>query len=171
MSAVDVAIYGFAAVGGVVALLYVENILSFFYGHFVRPCKNIKNRFGSWTVVTGATDGIGKAMAFEFARKGLNVVLISRSKDRLDECAAEMKSKYPKVEVKVLDVDYSNFTAPVRSRVAAFLDGLDIGVLVNNVGISYPYTKFFHELEDERVEQLISLNVDSTTWMSRFVFT
>eukprot|EP00596_Hydrurales_sp_CCMP1899_P002386 CAMPEP_0119042400 /NCGR_PEP_ID=MMETSP1177-20130426/14999_1 /TAXON_ID=2985 /ORGANISM="Ochromonas sp, Strain CCMP1899" /LENGTH=264 /DNA_ID=CAMNT_0007009175 /DNA_START=248 /DNA_END=1042 /DNA_ORIENTATION=- len=108
-------------------------------------------------------------MAFEFARKGLNVVLISRTLDKLNDCAAELKAKYPKIEVKVLDVDYSDFSSSIRARVAAFLDGLDIGVLVNNVGISYPYTKFFHELEDERVEQLITLNVNSTTWMSRIV--
>ena len=169
MSLTDIALYSFAAVGGLVGLLYVENVLSFFYGHFLRPCKNLKKRFGSWTVVTGATDGIGKAMAFEFARKGLNVVLISRSKDKLDECAVELQAKYPKVEVKVLAIDYGDFSAPVRTKVVAFLDGLDVGILVNNVGISYPYTKFFHELEDERVEQLISLNVDSTTWMSRLV--
>lgn len=164
---VTVAVYGLAAVGGLVALLYVENVLSFFYAHFLRPCKNIKTRFGSWTVVTGATDGIGKAMAFEFAKKGLNVVLISRSQDKLDECAAELSAKYPKVAVKVLAVDYSDFSAPIRAKVVAFLEGLDVGVLVNNVGISYPYTKFFHELDDERVAQLISLNVESTTWMSR----
>ena len=167
--AITIPLYGCAAVGAVVALLYFENVLSFFYCHFIRPCKNIKKKFGSWTVVTGATDGIGKAMAFEFARRGLNVVLISRSKDKLDECAVEIKAKYPKVEVKVLKVDYGKFDGPERVRVAAFLHDLDIGVLVNNVGISYPFTKFFHELEDERVEQLISLNVESTTWMSRWV--
>jgi 17beta-estradiol 17-dehydrogenase / very-long-chain 3-oxoacyl-CoA reductase len=44
-----------------------------------------------------------------------------------------------------------------------------VGVLVNNVGISYPYTQYFHELDDERVEQLMTLNVHSTTWMTRIV--
>ena len=50
-------------------------------------------------VVTGATDGIGKAMAFELARKGLSIVLISRSQEKLDASAAELRAKYPKVEV------------------------------------------------------------------------
>jgi 17beta-estradiol 17-dehydrogenase / very-long-chain 3-oxoacyl-CoA reductase len=161
-------LYGLAAIGLLLALKYVENALSYVYCHFLRPSKNIKKRYGSWTVVTGATDGIGKAMAFELAKRGLNVVLISRSKDKLIECAAELTAKYPKIEVKVLDVDFSDFSATVRTRVTSFLEGLDVGVLINNVGISYPFTKFFHELDDDRVEQLITLNVNSTTWMSRY---
>ena len=51
----------------------------------------------------------------------------------------------------------------------ALLKDLDVGVLVNNVGMSYPFCQFFHELSDESVEQLMSLNIDSTTWMTRIV--
>lgn len=131
--------------------------------------KNLKKSYGSWAVVTGATDGIGKAMAFEFARKGLNVVLISRSKDKLEACQREIKDKYAAIEVKILPVDYSKFDEAAREKVVSFLKDLDIGVLVNNVGVSYPFTKYFHELKDEEVQALITLNVDSTTWMSRIV--
>lgn len=42
------------------------------------------------TVVTGSTDGIGKAYALELARRGVNVVLISRTQKKLDEVAAEI---------------------------------------------------------------------------------
>jgi 17beta-estradiol 17-dehydrogenase / very-long-chain 3-oxoacyl-CoA reductase len=120
-------------------------------------------------VVTGATDGIGKAMAFEFAKQGMNVVLISRSKDKLEDCSAELKAKYPKVDVRVLSIDYSQFDAKARSKVDALLKDLDVGVLVNNVGMSYPFCQYFHELSDENVAQLMSLNVESTTWMTRIV--
>lgn len=120
-------------------------------------------------MVTGATDGIGKGMAFELAKKGLNIVLISRSVDKLNETRVELETKYPKTQVRVISVDFSKFDETTRKVVAEDLKGLDIGVLINNVGISYPYTKYFHELDDERVAQLISLNVDSTTWMTRIV--
>jgi NAD(P)-dependent dehydrogenase (short-subunit alcohol dehydrogenase family) len=46
-----------------------------------------------------ATDGIGKAMAFEFARKGCNVLLISRSLDKLVATKAEINAKYSEVQV------------------------------------------------------------------------
>lgn len=139
------------------------------WSHLLRPGKNTKKSYGLWAVVTGATDGIGKGMAFELARKGHNVVLISRSQEKLDACLAELVAKYPKIEARVLSVDYGKFDEKARAKVADFLKGLDIGVLVNNVGISYPFTKYFHELEDINVEQLITLNVDSTTWMTRIV--
>jgi short-subunit dehydrogenase len=46
-----------------------------------------------------ATDGIGKAMALEFARKGCNVLLISRTPQKLEECKTEIKTAFPAVEV------------------------------------------------------------------------
>lgn len=48
------------AIGAVVVLLYCENTLSFVYSHFFRPAKNLKKKYGTWAVVTGATDGIGR---------------------------------------------------------------------------------------------------------------
>jgi 17beta-estradiol 17-dehydrogenase / very-long-chain 3-oxoacyl-CoA reductase len=42
-----------------------------------------------------------------------------------------------------------------------------VGVLINNVGMSYPFTKYFDELTDAEVGNLIALNVESTTWMTR----
>jgi len=154
-------------VGFLILLQLVFTLVNGIYSRLLRPGKNLKKKYGLWAVVTGATDGIGKAMAFELAKKGQNIVLISRSQDKLDSCRAELLAKYPKVEVKVLSVDYSNFDESARKKVTQFLTGMDVGVLVNNVGISYPYTKYFFELDDERVEQLMTLNVESTTWMTR----
>lgn len=120
-------------------------------------------------VVTGATDGIGKAIAFELAKKGLNIFLISRSIDKLQQTQEELKKKYPNIEVRILSVDYSQFDAKARESVTNAVAGLDIGVLINNVGMSYPFTKYFHELTDEQVGQLMALNVESTTWMTKII--
>jgi 17beta-estradiol 17-dehydrogenase / very-long-chain 3-oxoacyl-CoA reductase len=139
------------------------------YARLIRGGKNLKKKYGLWAVVTGSTDGIGKAMAFELAKKGHNIVLISRSKDKLDATRVELLDKHPGVEVKVIPVDFGNFDETSRKHVAELLKGLDIGVLINNIGVSYPFTKYFHELEDINVEQLITLNVNSTTWMTRIV--
>jgi 17beta-estradiol 17-dehydrogenase / very-long-chain 3-oxoacyl-CoA reductase len=157
------------AIGVLVVLSYVLEILTGIFNHFIRPGKNITKRYGSWAIVTGATDGIGKAMAFELAKKGCNIILISRTLSKLNECKDELVAKYPKVQVEVLDIDYSKYDAAASKRIATIIASKDIGVLVNNVGISYPFTKYFHELDDENVEQLITLNVNSTTYMTRLV--
>ncbi len=48
---------------------------------------------GSWAVVTGSTDGIGKAFAMELASRGFNIVLISRNIDKLNATAKEVQAK------------------------------------------------------------------------------
>lgn len=108
-------------------------------------------------------------MAFELAKKGLNILLISRTESKLNEVKEELTKKYPSIEVRILPIDYSNFDKTAQLTIAHEIKNLDIGVLVNNVGMSYPFTKYFHELKDEEVDQLISLNIDSTTWMTRIV--
>ena len=151
----------------IVATQLVE-FLNYLYVHFIRGCKNLK-RYGEWAVVTGATDGIGKAMAIELAKKGLNVVLISRTESKLKECMEELKAKFPQNLFKTVAIDYSVFGENERKKVASALEGLDVGVLINNVGMSYDYTTYFHELTDSRVDQIMSVNVGSTTWMTRIV--
>jgi len=138
------------------------------YNFFLRGGKNLKN-YGEWAVVTGATDGIGKAYAFELAKKGLNVFLLSRTEQKLTELQEEIKAKYPKIEVAHLAVDYSKFDQAARTSVKARLKNLDIGMLINNVGMSYPFTKFFHELKEEEIADILEVNMASTTWMTRIV--
>lgn len=59
---------------------------------------------GRWAVVTGATDGLGKAFAEAFAKKGLDIVLISRSMSKLKDVAAEIEREY-RVETRVIEAD------------------------------------------------------------------
>jgi NADPH:quinone reductase-like Zn-dependent oxidoreductase len=72
--------------------------LSHLYNTFLLPGKNL-NKLGEWAVVTGATDGIGKAYALAFAKKGLNVMLISRTESKSKDVAAEISAKGYKVDV------------------------------------------------------------------------
>jgi 17beta-estradiol 17-dehydrogenase / very-long-chain 3-oxoacyl-CoA reductase len=126
-------------------------------------------KLGKWAVITGATDGIGKAYAFALAKKGLNVVLISRTESKLRDVKEEIEKKGYKSEIKYIVCDYSKFDDNAKGAVKKGLEGLEIGVLVNNVGVSYRYPMYFHELTDEEVSSLMTLNIESTVWMSRMV--
>lgn len=99
----------------------------------------------------------------------MDIVLISRSEAKLKGVKEEILGKYPSVSVKCIVCDFSKFDAVTRTSVKSSLDGLDVGVLVNNVGLGYRYPRFFHELPDEEVTNLLYLNVDSTVWMTRIV--
>merc|ERR1712086_95391 len=114
-----------------------------FYKTLLRPGKNLKKAYGEWAVVTGSTDGIGKAMAFEMARKGLNVVLVGRSVEKLAAVKEECSAKYPKVSVKTEVVDFASFSVKDAQRITDMLSGIEVGVLVNNVGISYAFPQWY----------------------------
>lgn len=67
--------------------------------------RELKNA-GEWTVITGSTDGIGKAFAEELANDGLNIFLISRTADKLDRVARDIERDY-KVQTKVFVADFT----------------------------------------------------------------
>ncbi|PFH37328.1 putative 3-ketoacyl-CoA reductase [Besnoitia besnoiti] len=129
-------------------------------------------RCGEYAVVTGATDGIGKALAVALAKKGFKIFLISRNPERLAQTELELHAAVPSLKgVKSLAVDFSQGTTEsLFAQLDAALKGLDIGVLVNNVGVSYPHAMFYNELDLQTLDQLISVNVRSTLVTTRVVY-
>ena len=152
----------------VVAARFALRVISAMHAFVLRPGKNLK-KYGEWAVVTGATDGIGEAIAFELASKGLNVLLLSRTEAKLVETERSILAKYPKIAAAHLAVDFSKFDAKAKAAVKAALEGKAVGVLVNNVGMSYPYCQYFHELKQGDVDGMVELNVNSTSRMTYLV--
>jgi 17beta-estradiol 17-dehydrogenase / very-long-chain 3-oxoacyl-CoA reductase len=159
-----------ASVGGLLVARLALLLLGGFYSFFLRPAKSLK-KFGQWGIVTGATDGIGKALAMELARKGMNVVLMSRTQKRLEDVRDEITTKYPKVQVKILSVDFNKIDEPsVRASITRLIAEVqDVGVLFNNVGVSYDFPQYFADLPDDRMQSLITLNVTSSVVMTKLV--
>ncbi|PHT72209.1 Cytokinin riboside 5'-monophosphate phosphoribohydrolase LOG1 [Capsicum annuum] len=54
-------------------------------------------------------------------------------------------------------------------KIKEIIEGLDIGVLINNVGVSYPYARFFHQVDDKLLADLIKVNVEGTTKVTQAV--
>ncbi len=88
-------------------------------------------RYGPWAIVTGASDGIGKAMATELAARGVSVVLVARRVQLLDELAVTLSEAHG-VKALVLEADLSQ-----QAGIDAALSGtrdLDVGLLVASAG-------------------------------------
>jgi NAD(P)-dependent dehydrogenase (short-subunit alcohol dehydrogenase family) len=112
---------------------------------------------GKTALVTGASRGIGRAIAFSLAGDGANVVLSSRKQDGLDAVAAEIRERYPDAGVlaKAAHVgDPEQATACVDATVAEF-GSLD--VLVNNAGTN-PYFGPLVDIDIPRAEKTVQVN-------------
>uniref|UniRef100_A0A673MWI2 Hydroxysteroid (20-beta) dehydrogenase 2 n=1 Tax=Sinocyclocheilus rhinocerous TaxID=307959 RepID=A0A673MWI2_9TELE len=123
--------------------------------------------YGQWAAVTGATSVIGRAY---LAKRGLDIVLISRSEDKLRRVAKEIESRY-KRQTHVIQTDFTEGHS-IYSAIAQQLEGLQIGILVNNVGMNY-IGVLANVLDvpdpDQRITQVINCNTLSVTQMSRLV--
>lgn len=136
--------------------------------NFLRPPKNLK-KYGSWAVVTGPTDGIGKEFAFQLARKGLNLVLVGRNPDKLKDVSDSIMAKYGQTQIKTVVVDFSGDLDEGVKRIKDAIEGLEVGVLINNVGVSYPYARYFHEVDEKLLADLLKVNIEGTTKVTQAV--
>ncbi len=85
--------------------------------------------------ITGASSGIGKALALEFARRGANLALLARRIDVLDELAQQIHSQHGvKVECVQLDVAQTDSILPALQKADELLGGLDC--VIANAGIT-----------------------------------
>lgn len=100
-------------------------------GRSVNPPDRLLARYGPWAVVTGASDGIGRAMARELAASGLNLILCARRRDILDPLGAELSAEFG-VEALVVDADLAD-PAGVAKLLAA-TEAFEVGLLVAAAG-------------------------------------
>jgi len=119
---------------------------------------SFKEKYGSYALITGASSGIGKEFAKQLGKKGLNLVLIARRKDKLEEIATEIKEDS---KVKVLAISIDLLSENIIQEIEKVTNDIEIGLLVNNAGVMYlgNYTDF--SLED--YSKMIDLNVKIPT--------
>ncbi len=86
-------------------------------------------------VITGASSGLGKASAEHFAKDSHELVLLARGKERLDQVAQELTSKYPAAKLETHQIDVSDFD---QIRSFAKDQTKQIDVLMNNAGLMGP---------------------------------
>lgn len=117
-----------------------------------------------YAIITGASKGIGRAIAFELAQKKYNLVLVARSENLLKEVKKEIQSKN-EVAVETLSLDLS--TSDAASKLLAFCESkkLDVSVLVNNAGYGLSGKIDKHSVEDN--SNMIHLNVLSLTQITQ----
>ena len=116
-------------------------------------------------IITGASSGIGKALAYEFAKNGYNISICARRMDRLENISKDIISKY-NCEVLVSKTDISK-KEDCKKLIDDTIDKFDkIDVLVNNAGISQ--RALFEELDLDNFRRIIDINYWGTVMSTKF---
>lgn len=112
-----------------------------------------KNKFGPWSVVTGASSGIGKEFAKQLAASGLNLVLVARRINLLEEIGKELANDY-NIQYKTIQADLAEESA--IKKITEATNDLDVGLLISNAGTGKPGK--FLSFEEEQQKWHVQLN-------------
>ncbi|XP_029464532.1 inactive hydroxysteroid dehydrogenase-like protein 1 [Rhinatrema bivittatum] len=128
---------------------------------------DLSKQYGKWAIITGGTDGIGKAYAEELASRGVNIILISRNRVKLENVTQAIKETY-QVEAVFIVADFSK-GREIYLPIQKALSDTEIGILVNNVGVFYDYPEYFTEIPEEKLWDIINVNITAASMMVHMV--
>ncbi len=95
--------------------------------------SGFERRYGPWALVAGASDGLGAAFARAIAGRGLGVVLVARSGEKLAALAEEIRTEHG-VQARPVVLDLGS--PDLASRLEESTRGLEVGLVVYNAGLS-----------------------------------
>ncbi|CAK8697599.1 inactive hydroxysteroid dehydrogenase-like protein 1 [Clavelina lepadiformis] len=130
--------------------------------------RNYIKSYGQWAVVTGCTSGIGQSFARRLASEGLNIILISRNSTALKVESSYIENMY-NVHTLILEQDFANVSLDSMKEIKEIFNKLDIGILINNVGIHYDFPMRFDFVDEERTHSLIQVNIRTTVSLTHAV--
>eukprot|EP01084_Bolivina_argentea_P211595 359918_1 len=150
--------------------LFAYKTTKFIY-HMVRRPKDL-SEYGEWSVVTGGTDGIGKAIAFELARKGQNILLLGRNLTKLTNVSNQISMKYTNIQVEYVEIDLSMYGNSIQSQ-NRYLDAIyskNVGILVNNAAVCYDAAEaeYFTNVPLDTVKDIIDVNINGLCVLTHY---
>lgn len=123
---------------------------------------------GSWALVTGASDGIGKEYATQLASRGFNIILVSRTRSKLQTTGQELKAKYG-VDTRVHAMDFAQNNDADFEALGSLIKSLEISILINNVGQSHSIPVSFLETPEKEMDEIVTINCFGTLKITRLV--
>lgn len=124
---------------------------------------NFKSKYGPWALVAGASEGLGASFAEGLAKRGINLILIARRLDKLEELAYQLHSTYA-VEVEVYSLDLGDFKA-LKNLISGLSQA--IGLLVYNA--AYSPIGYFEDITEEDLSKIIDVNIKTPMLMTKLL--
>lgn len=108
---------------------------------FILPTPSLYNQYkgakAPWVAITGSSDGLGRQFAFEFSKKGFNILLFARNQAKIKSMELELQKQFPNRVYKIILADFKRvlepgFFLPIEQQ----FKELNIRILINNVGVT-----------------------------------
>ena len=120
----------------------------------------------AYALITGASKGIGKAMAEQLAARGFNLLLVARSENLLIKLSQQLKNKY-KIDVQYFEVDLSENYAANRVNMWCIQHKFPVSILINNAG--YAVWGMFDKLTLPEQQNMLQLNINSMVELTYYL--
>lgn len=121
---------------------------------------------GKWGLITGASAGIGWALAEQLAAEGTHLVLTARRKERLEELAAKLSSRHG-VRVETFAADLGQAGSPDAIHAFTQRKGIAVDLLINNAGFGAHGE--FYKLDLARQLEMVQVNVSAVVHLTRLL--
>ena len=146
----------------------IGNLWLGFYPHATLPIcvtrlhASICQQLGSIGTAASSSTPAGNSIV---CAAGLNLVLVSRTESKLQELAEALQS-FCSIQTKYMVMDFANTNDSVWTNFTDVVGALDVGVLVNNVGLSYPHAEFYDKIDDQLAADIVAINITATNRVS-----
>jgi short-subunit dehydrogenase len=117
-----------------------------------------------YVLITGASEGMGREFSKIFARNGHPIILVARSKTRLEILAEELRTLY-QATATIIHKDLSAPDAATELKNEIDRQNIGVAILINNAG--FGVHGLFHEADWQTTENMLSLNIITTSHLTR----
>ncbi|XP_064094539.1 inactive hydroxysteroid dehydrogenase-like protein 1 [Macrobrachium nipponense] len=154
---------------GKLTLSALYNVLDGMRIHVISKlfAPKLTQKYGQWAVLAGINGRIGEAFATEFARNGMNIVMLSNSLEEMKKITQKIGKEFG-VETEVLQIDFCS-GQPVYSNIYNSLNQKDIGILVNDCRKLVPDTNNLENISDDDLWGMVHANIGAVPAMAKIV--
>ena len=149
---------------------FVRNDLSMYGANRSKTYEDGKQskrkRSEAFAIVTGASAGIGRALAWEIASRGMNLIIVARTTSALEELKIEIQKKFPGTQVEICVLDCYNIqeaTTALQAKCREF----GVTMLINNVGCESGEPEPLAEKSRTNLQNIIDLNITFNAQLTR----
>lgn len=164
------ALYILAVIGATPFLRYMCTYVWRMWEYKGREELNLPARYGpkSYVLITGASEGIGKSLAYEFAKRRFNLVLLARRAPVLQDIKVALEQLYG-ISVEIVAYDLSQGADPrhLFTQVVQPLSSLDVSILINNAALITE--QWFADVTQADLQSLLNVNVRALTFLTHFL--